>query len=356
MVRFNCPCGKQLQAKEEYAGQRTRCPECGRELVIPGAEAFQAARPPRTHEDDEDRRPMEGTSGKAITALVLGLPPCFIGTGIPAAIFGFLSLRDIDNSGGRLKGRGMAITGIVLGLIGVALMVTLVPFGLILPAVQKVRGAANRMSSSNNLKQLALAVHNYHAVHNTMPPAVVYNQDGQPLYSWRVLVLPYLDEGQLYNQFRLDEPWDSTYNKSLLAQMPRAFHDPGLALDPGLTTYQVINGKGAAFESDPQNGLIPLQGIKGAFQAKPKIGLQHFPDGTANTFLIVEAEQAVPWTKPQDLDYFPDGPLPRFGKTRAGGFNAAMGDGAVKTIQPSLPQQTLRALITRNGGEVLPDF
>src|SRR5207249_937606 len=82
-----------------------------------------------------------------------------------------------------------------------------------------------------------------------------------------------------------------------------------------------------------------------------------FPDGTSNTLLVVEARDAVPWARPDELEYNPKGPLPQLGHpSRGGDFNAAMADGSVRSVSGSLPEATLRALITANGGEVIPDF
>jgi hypothetical protein len=278
-------------------------------------------------------------------------------TGIPAVILGFMGLGDSGRSGGRLTGRGLAITGIVLGIAFGLFGVAAVPIALLLPAVQKVREAANRMSSQNNLKQLALAIHNYHSTYNRFPPAVVYSEDGKPLYSWRVLVLPFVEEDNLYRQFKLDEPWDSPHNKSLLPRMPRVFHDPALPeSDRGETTYLGLNGKGAIFWSDPKNGLDRLPPAagekgKGRFVAKPAIRMADVADGTSNTFMIVEAEEAVPWTAPIDLQFDPDGPLPRFSSLH-GGFQAAFADGSVRFFKKGqLDDKTLRLLIMMNDGQ-----
>ena len=200
------------------------------------------------------------------------------------------------------------------------------------------------------MKQISLALHLYHDTHGRFPPAVVRDKSGRPLLSWRVLVLPYLESQDLYRQFKLDEPWDSPRNLPLSAHMPEIFAPPpveNLKSEPNTTFYEVFVGKGAAFEGSEGRHLS-----------------RDFPDGPARTILVIEAGQAVPWTKPADLDYQPDQSLPSiggifttegrfslFGSNRVKGFNAAMVDGSVHFIRAGVPEASLRALITRNGGE-----
>jgi hypothetical protein len=202
-----------------------------------------------------------------------------------------------------------------------------------------IRQAAARANSSNYLHQMAIAMQLYHETLGILPPAASYDREGQPLLSWRVLLLPYLEEGKLFNEFHLDETWDSPHNLRLLSRMPKVYAYPlakGSTLPYG-THYQVFTGKGTAFEG--------RQGLR----------LSHdFPDGTANTILIVEAAEAVPWTKPQDLPYHPADPLPAFGSPSEKDFQAAMGDGSVRPFTRSkVTEQSLRARITRNGGEIV---
>ena len=358
MLRFTCECGKQLQAKEEYAGQTTRCPDCGRDLRIPGeSTAIQASPTPAERrrapadeemEEHESRRAPAATSGKAIASLILGVAsfPCSIFTAIPGIILGIWALRDVGASRGRLSGTGLAIGGLVASGLGLVCGVALLP-ALLLPAVQKVREAATRQQSQNNLKQIAIAFHNYHDVNGKFPPAVVYDANNRPLYSWRVLILPYLEGDHVYRQFKLDEPWDSPNNKSLLGQMPRAFHDPNEP-DPTRTIYQVIRGKNTIFENDTQNGMIAMPAPQGRFHPKPAISIAQITDGTSNTLLVVEAEQAVPWSAPEDLDYIEGQPLPRLSKARGGGFGAAFADGSTRIIDKNVDDVTLRLLILRN--------
>jgi hypothetical protein len=202
-------------------------------------------------------------------------------------------------------------------------------------SVQKVRQSASRAQSVNNLKQLALAMHNYMSTYNRFPPQAIYSKDGKPLLSWRVLVLPYLEQDALYKAFKLDEPWDGLHNKSLLAQMPQVFANPDLNSKEPLTVYQAFTGPGAFFE-----------GKKG-------LSFAEFTDGTSNTLMLVEAATPVPWTKPEDLPYDPNKPLPKLGGHRPDGFAAAYCDGSVRVLRQNIKESVLRALITRNGGETL---
>ena len=189
--------------------------------------------------------------------------------------------------------------------------------------------------SHSNMKNLALAMLSYEKDHGTLSSVAVYGKDGQPLLSWRVLLLPYLEESELFQAFHLDEPWDSPHNLPLLEQMPSFYRSPQ---ERGTTRrfctyYQVFVGKGAAFE-----------GQKG-------VSLQDFKDGHDRTLLIAEAGKPVPWTKPEDLSFAPDGPLPQVGGLFKDHFNAAFADGSVHSISKNVREQTLRALITRNAGD-----
>jgi hypothetical protein len=171
----------------------------------------------------------------------------------------------------------------------------------------------------------------------------VYGADGQPLYSWRVLILPYLEQNDLYQQLHLDEPWDSPHNIALLPKMPGIYAAPGSKekmLPPYHTICHVFVGKGAAFEG--------AEGLR-----YPR----DFTDGTSNTILVVEAGEPVPWTKPDDLVYDPDGPLPDLRCIFKDGYRAGLGDGSTRFVRKGTSEATLRAAITRNGGDILgPDW
>jgi hypothetical protein len=196
--------------------------------------------------------------------------------------------------------------------------------------------AAARSQQANNLKMMALAMHDYSEDHGTLPSAAIWSKDGRPLLSWRVLILPYIEHQNLYKEFHLDEPWDSPHNLRLLPRMPRVYVSPLRNDKPDHTANQVLVGKGAAFEGK--------QGLRLR---------DDFPDGTSKTILIIEAAEAVPWTKPEDLSFDPSGPLPPLGTPPRSHFLAAMADGSVHLINRIVSDQTLRAAITRNGGEWL---
>jgi prepilin-type processing-associated H-X9-DG protein len=329
-----CACGKQFQTKDENAGRRARCPDCGKELIIPGAGAGS----PGDLAGDFGPAPLKGettgTSGKAIASFVLGLFSlvCTLFTGIPAIILGCLGLVDIERSRGLRTGKGLAIGGIVLGSIGS----TLVVIALLLPAVQAAREAARRSQCVNNLKQIGLAMHNYNSTYDVFPPAMTTDPDGKPLLSWRVLLLPYLEDQALYRQFKLDEPWDSPNNKPLLAKMPTVYACPSLPTAGSDTSiYQVLIGPGTLFEDS-----------KG-------VSIKDVTDGTSNTLLVVESKAPVPWSQPSGLMYTPKAPVKGLGSFHAGGFNALFADGSVKFLKYSVSPATLDALITRNGNEVI---
>jgi uncharacterized protein (TIGR03067 family) len=201
-------------------------------------------------------------------------------------------------------------------------------------ADQKVTSRAAQIKSVNNLKQIALAMHNYHAAFGSLPPAAIYSKDDKPLLSWRVAILPFIEQDGLHKAFHLDEPWDSEHNKNLLAQMPKVYAPvAGQTKDKHSTFYQVFVGDGTMFE-----------GKKG-------IEFADVPDGVSNTLLVVEAGEAVPWTKPAELSYDAKKPLPKLGGMFKDIFNVAMADGSVRAFPEKFKEEAMRLFITRNDGK-----
>jgi Protein of unknown function (DUF1559) len=214
---------------------------------------------------------------------------------------------------------------------------TMASAGLALPAVQKVRNAAARMSSSNNLKQIALAMHNFESTHQTFPPAAVVDKKGKKLLSWRVQILPYIEQDQLYKQFKLDEPWDSEHNAKLIDKMPKLYADPRFeAPKAGQTYYKVFVGKEAGFDWVEGRSIV------------------NFTDGTSNTLLVAAGGKPVVWTQPDDFEFDPEKKLTA--EDVAGPFEellVAFCDGSVRVLKKTIAEATLKALITRAGGEVV---
>lgn len=208
------------------------------------------------------------------------------------------------------------------------------------------RRDADLSHSKNNLRQIAFAMQGYHEKYNGLPRAALTNvqaKDGKPLLSWRVAVLPWLEQEELYKAFKLDEPWDSPHNKKLIAKMPPIYAAPGVKTkESGLTHYQVFVGPGTAFE--------PLK------DRPHGIRFSEISDGTSFTLMIVEAAEPVVWTKPDDLPFDAKKPLPKLG-LYAEGIHAVFCDCFVGMLPKNIDDKTLRALITRNGGEsVTPPF
>jgi prepilin-type processing-associated H-X9-DG protein len=211
-----------------------------------------------------------------------------------------------------------------------------VAVALLLPAVQAAREAARRTQCSNNLKQMGLAFFNFHDAKNQFPGNIVSKQ-GKPLLSWRVAILPYIEQQSLYNKFKLDEPWDSPNNKPLLKEMPTVFACPSRSSpEPGMTHYQGWAGPKTLF-ADPRQPT----------------SVRTIIDGTSFTIAVTEAKTAVPWTKPDDLPFDPKSNVPLLGagSVHPGGFNVLFCDGSVRFLKSTIDPATLKALITTNGGE-----
>ncbi len=197
-----------------------------------------------------------------------------------------------------------------------------------LTGILGVSSAAASAKRANDLRQLAVAMHNFAERSGHLPPAALCDpQTGKPLLSWRVALLPYLEQQKLYEEFRRNEPWDSPHNIKLLRRMPRIYADSGAEIGTTTTFFRVVVGKGTVFE--PFGPLLP-RGVRFA----------DITDGRSNTLLIAEGAEAVPWTKPDELTYDPPGPLPR------------LADGSVRFIPLSVGDATLRALILRNDGQI----
>lgn len=296
-IIFSCPhCGTKSQVADQYAGQSGPCAACGKPVTIP----FPG-----------------GGAGAAAAA------------GAGAAV-------------------GMSAI-IIIAVLALSLVVLVACGGILvalaLPAVQSAREAARRTMCSNNLKQISIALLNYQDANGSLPPAYIADKDGKPMHSWRVLLLPYLEQKPLYDQYNFNEPWDSPNNLRVAEMMPQVFQCP---TDPTMgrtTDYMVIVGKETPFEGAKACRMTDIS------------------DGTSNTIMVVEVKNSgVTWTQPKDIDFAassfvlnkgPDGDI---GSHHASGTVAAMCDGSVRTIPKNTQPADVKAMATKAGGELLPPF
>ena len=201
----------------------------------------------------------------------------------------------------------------------------------------KPRASAARQQSANNLKQIALAFHNYESTYGVLPPAAIVDKKGKPLLSWRVAILPYIEQNNLYQKFKLDEPWDSEHNRKLADVQIKVYTLPYGKSKPGETHYRVFVGGGAAFDM--------IQGAKVA----------QFTDGTSNTILAFESAEGTPWTKPDEIEFDPKRDVKKYFRFENGVCNVAMGDGSVRALAKAIDEKVLKLLIQRDDGQAIKD-
>ncbi|MDY0165877.1 MAG: DUF1559 domain-containing protein [Thermoguttaceae bacterium] len=203
---------------------------------------------------------------------------------------------------------------------------------LLMPAVQAAREAARRAQCINNMKQIGLALHNYHDAYRCFPPAFIPDEEGRPMHSWRVLILPFLESQVLYEQYRFDEPWDSPHNRALADLMPSVYRCPSDRIDDRVTTsYAMVVGPNA-FSTGP-----------GARRG------DEFTGGLSFTVAVVEMVGAgINWMEPRDWDITgPDEPR----SYHPGVFNVLHADGSIRSTHDEIDADVFQALITVDGGE-----
>ncbi len=229
-----------------------------------------------------------------------------------------------------------------LGVIGGTITLCSGFFFVISPIVQD---SAARMSSTSNMKQIGLAVHNYHYALDTMPGPFLDDTVDRSVrvpdmpsarLSWRVTILPYLESDPTYKQINKSEAWNGPNNGPLLNRHWRTFADP-VDGKTSFTPYRVFHDNGALWDSDP----------------KRRVALDKIPDGAANTVLIAESTVQVPWAQFNEHRFDPDGPLPELGRASRNTFLLAMADGSVRTVKKGVDPNILRAAVTRDGNEPL---
>ncbi len=249
--------------------------------------------------------------------------------------------------------RGMstgAILLIVFGTLAVAFTVAaLVLAALLLPAIQAAREAARRAQCVNHLKQIGIAMQTYHDTYKTFPPAYVADESGQSMHSWRVLLLPFLEDPasqEVYDRYDFSEPWDGPNNRKLAPHMPAVYRCPSSVTTAETTDYVAVVGDETLF---PGAQSTPFRKVH---------------DGSHATIAIVESSGSdIAWLEPRDLSFdeaaagLPSGPnppgqpSPGIQSNHARGANVLFVDGSVHYLDDRVPADTIRALLTISGNE-----
>lgn len=277
-------------------------------------------------------------------ALLAAAMATFGAAGIPLAvpILGFWAFIYFSRSRPRALANGC-----------LAVLVCLCLIALGLPAVESAREAARRAQCTNNLKNIALALQNYHDDHGVFPPAFIPDGDGKPMHSWRVLLLPYLEHKRLYDQYDFQEPWDGPNNRKLITSAPYIYE------------YQCPSDVRAGRGPGAWTSYVAVVGPRTVWPGASLRKMSEISDGTANTILVMEDQSSrIPWMEPRDLALdealrvltSPDlraGGVHRnedFFYTYAGGRNAAFVDGSVQFLADGLPRDFVSHLLTIDDG------
>ena len=290
---FTCPhCGKQTFVDDAYAGQTGPCVGCGQMVTMPGTPGPNAPTAPAA----PVYRPAP-TKGMSTTSILL---ICFAAM-IPVFI---------------------AIVGILVALL--------------LPAVQAAREAARRAACTNNMKQIELAMHNYADANGQFPPAYTVDENGNPLHSWRTLLLPYIEQNQIYDQLKLDEPWDSPHNLPILE---------GLRMD----AYECPSATGNEGDlSDAYTNYVMVVGTNCVSDGPTGCRFRDLVNGSSNTIHIVETTSPIHWYEPKDAriaDIYDIGSDGIIDSNHPGVIMAGFCDGSVHPISKGIDTETLKMML-----------
>lgn len=205
-------------------------------------------------------------------------------------------------------------------------------------AVKDARIAAQRSSDKGHLKQLAVAIHNYHDTYGQLPPPFVADAEGRPMHSWRVLILPFIDQQKLYAEYRFTEPWNSPHNRELESRMPNAYAFSGTGMRGNTTT-----------------NVLAVTGPETMWPGRGKATFDDVKDGQDHSIMFVENDgSGIHWMEPRDLvfeemDFTLNSPAGVSCNHLTP--NVATVSGYVKRLDKDITTATLRALFTINGRE-----
>ncbi|WP_417392203.1 DUF1559 domain-containing protein [Gimesia sp.] len=337
-INFQCKkCGKNYKVSDDKAGKKVKCRQCDAPVRIPELDTDELSEdweepepefeaPARRRKSSPSRNKAKPKSRKK--SATGSNQNKFIAGGAVALVLigsGLLFLFSSEKPGGGLF---KSITDKVDVVVNSQL-----------DKSAGKSGSGSAGSDIDKMKKIGLAFHNYHDSFIRFPPADAHLVDGKPLLSWRVHLLPFLGQKELYQRFNLQEPWDSPHNSALLNEMPDIYHTEGVN-QAGYTSIMTFSGEGT-----------PFTGGKGPQMRK-------FTDGTGNVILCVQAgpDTAVPWTQPVDLPFNQANPVSVLGQTSRGAFLCIMADGSIRKIPPSISPQTLKYAIQHNDGNSVPMF
>lgn len=248
----------------------------------------------------------------------------------------------VGASGSRFSPIVVGLAVAIIGLLGCGGVL----LALLLPAVQAAREAARRAQCANNLKQIGLALHNYHDVYGTFPPAYIPDENGQPKHSWRVLILPFLERQDLYQMYNFDEPWNSPNNAQLADRMPEVFRCPSDPISVNSPAYLAISGAETVFNNGEGSVISDIN------------------DGLSNTIMVAEVAGAnINWLEPRDLDVTTmsrainasqDGDA--ISSYHPGGAQVLFADGSVRFLSDTMDAASVDALLLRSDGKLATDF
>lgn len=230
------------------------------------------------------------------------------------------------------KNRLFSAVGKVLAVLGIIVIVIC----MMLPAVRTAREPARRSQCTNNLKQIALALHNYADAYDALPPAYTVDASGKPLHSWRTLILPYMEEQQLYKSIDFTKSWDDPANAQAFKTVPYGYQCPSELAPDNRTTYLAI--------------LTPTSCIRPTEPRK----ISDITDGDRETLMVIEvdSEHAVPWMSPSDADENVVLAIGAESKlAHPGGMNGLFVDGSVRFLTAEMPVSQRRALISIAGND-----
>lgn len=241
----------------------------------------------------------------------------------------------------------------------ISAVVLVIAILLLMPPLCSPEGL-RRSGCKNNLKNIGLALHNYHDAYECFPPAFVADDQGRPMHSWRALILPYLPQNgwndkqpalqKLYAEYRFDEPWDGPNNQKLAGRIGDIFRCPTEKVEAPASAANFTN-------------YVAVVGPEPPWPGKISKSIKDFDDGASNSILVVEvANSGIHWMEPRDLHVLQMSPTINskggqgISSAHTGGANLLLADGAVRFVSDDLSAETIRALLTIKGGEPVPDY